>query len=63
MLAPHGGFPAVYSTTSAANTRPAETYAEGASWPSAAVARSWTLSKADPSRSDSATIDHLGLGT
>jgi hypothetical protein len=59
VLAPHGGFPAVYSTVSAANTRPAETYAEGASWPSAAVARSWTLSKADPSRSDSARIDHM----
>jgi hypothetical protein len=59
VLAARGGFPAVYSAFAAANTRPAQTYEEGAAWPSAQVASTWTIGSSDRTRQDSALVDHL----
>jgi hypothetical protein len=41
------------------NARPAKYYDEGASYPTAAVAKAVTLTKANPSTRSTATLDHL----
>jgi hypothetical protein len=59
VLASHGGLPAVYADFAGANTRPAEVYQEGASWPTAAIARTWTLTSSAPAQTTTQTVDHL----
>jgi hypothetical protein len=59
VLASHGGLPAVYATFAGANTHPAEAYEEGASWPTAVIAKTWTLTSTAPTQSATQTVDHL----
>jgi Family of unknown function (DUF6055) len=59
VLASHGGLPAVYADFAGANTRPAETYQEGAAWPSATIARTSTLTPSARTQSSTQTVDHL----
>ncbi|MFC4783814.1 MXAN_6640 family putative metalloprotease [Nocardioides sp. MAHUQ-72] len=54
VLKPHGGFASVFARYAAGNTIPGRTYAEGGAWPSAAISKSFTLSKG-------ARKDHTGL--
>jgi len=47
VLKPKGGFKKVYSRFSSANVLPAKFYPEGQAWPSARLARTYTLTKSD----------------
>ena len=59
VLADHGGFVGAFRGFAAANTTPAESYAEGAGWPTAPVSDSWRLTRADPGARVTLRIDHL----
>ena len=58
VLKKRGGFAAVFRAYSAANARPAASYAEGKSWPAPNIAARYTLGRKD-SRQVSLRLNHL----
>jgi hypothetical protein len=59
VLGQHGGLKGVFARYAAGNTVPAATYPEGKSWPHAAFAKHWKLSKGHKSAAGAFTINHL----
>ncbi|GAA2154456.1 hypothetical protein GCM10009844_40320 [Nocardioides koreensis] len=59
VLGRHGGFTDVFSRYASANTAPARNYAEGSSWPKAAIDKRWKLSRDKLRGSTKLTINHM----
>ncbi|KAA1428795.1 MXAN_6640 family putative metalloprotease [Nocardioides antri] len=55
----HAGLPRALASYAVANLSPADTYAEGATWPSARLGRTHRLGRSDRSASEPVRIDHL----
>ncbi|MCY7396424.1 MAG: DUF6055 domain-containing protein [Nocardioides sp.] len=59
VLAPLGGFPAVFARYAAATTDASRTFMEGGRWPAAASAGAQQVSASNPRARTSASVDHM----